>query len=445
MDIQQQYEMLFNMFDPLSGARLKNELSVVLRTFRFLKPKQETYIHNNGSSEMMVCLEGTLPITFKGSHYYIPIIIWIPRTYPTAAPICYVTPTKDMEIKRGHTSVEPSGQCQFPCLQQWNSNQSIMHILMTMSQVFSDEPPVFSVTKQAVNAASQEANNLQNSQVFPVANFPTGPALNQSRLSGYSQSLPPPPTYNDTMKSKSLGVPPPLQVPTPQNSGPMNGSGFYAYPISPPVNPSPPGQPPHILSRPVQPPLNIPQPPPSVEKPPSYAQSHALVNIKKRSDMEDTLRKKLEKHIQTLGDQNNTELERLFKIQGELSENSQKIADVINVLNENKGILGDNLQILNQSELQIDNVFAYINEDSFAIDDFVRPSDPLSNQMYQLVSEDLAIEDTIYVLDRGLNSGKIDLESYLKAVRSSSRQQFIIKATINKVAYEHKNPNGFPL
>lgn len=54
-------------------------------------------------------------------------------------------------------------------------------------------------------------------------------------------------------------------------------------------------------------------------------------------------------------------------------------------------------------------------------------------RLISLVAEDNAIEDTIYHLHRALNSGRIDLERFLKNARLLAEEQFMKRALINKI------------
>ncbi|GAA5954342.1 hypothetical protein JCM3765_004428 [Sporobolomyces pararoseus] len=69
------------------------------------------------------------------------------------------------------------------------------------------------------------------------------------------------------------------------------------------------------------------------------------------------------------------------------------------------------------------------------VDEIVCGSTVVYTQLLDLVAEDSALEDTIYALGRGLNSGtaNIDLDQFLKRVRALAREQFIKRATINKI------------
>ncbi|SCZ97415.1 BZ3500_MvSof-1268-A1-R1_Chr4-2g07199 [Microbotryum saponariae] len=69
------------------------------------------------------------------------------------------------------------------------------------------------------------------------------------------------------------------------------------------------------------------------------------------------------------------------------------------------------------------------------VDEIVCSSTIVYKQLLDLITEDAALEDTIYHLGRGLNSdvAKIDLDQFLKRVRSLARDQFIRRALINKI------------
>ena len=74
--------------------------------------------HENGQSELLVQLLGTLPVIFRGSTYNIPISIWVPHQYPSQPPIAFITPAKDMMIRPGN-HVDLAGRCYHPYLANW--------------------------------------------------------------------------------------------------------------------------------------------------------------------------------------------------------------------------------------------------------------------------------------------------------------------------------------
>ena len=54
-------------------------------------------------------------------------------------------------------------------------------------------------------------------------------------------------------------------------------------------------------------------------------------------------------------------------------------------------------------------------------------------RLFELVAEDAVIEDLLYYLLQGLVDNKMDIESYLKQVRSLSRDQFFKRALVKKM------------
>jgi ESCRT-I complex subunit TSG101 len=45
----------------------------------------------------------------------------------------------------------------------------------------------------------------------------------------------------------------------------------------------------------------------------------------------------------------------------------------------------------------------------------------------------MAIEDTFYILDKALTDGRIDLQNFVKIVRSLSRKQFYERALASRI------------
>lgn len=92
-------------------------------------------VFNDGTPMELVNLSGTIPVTYKGKFsgiifkkyllfiflgnvYNIPVCIWLMDTHPNNAPLCYVKPTSDMNIKVS-IFVDQNGKIYLPYLHDW--------------------------------------------------------------------------------------------------------------------------------------------------------------------------------------------------------------------------------------------------------------------------------------------------------------------------------------
>jgi len=67
------------------------------------------------------------------------------------------------------------------------------------------------------------------------------------------------------------------------------------------------------------------------------------------------------------------------------------------------------------------------------VDEVVCGISIVHNQLIDLVAEDNAIEDTIYHLSRALDAERIDLDRFLKSIRSLGREQYMKRALIERI------------
>jgi ESCRT-I complex subunit TSG101 len=69
-----------------------------------------------------------------------------------------------------------------------------------------------------------------------------------------------------------------------------------------------------------------------------------------------------------------------------------------------------------------------------SVDEVVCSISIVHNQLVDLVAEDNAISDTIYHVTRALDAERIDLDRYMKAVRSLAREQYMKRALIERIS-----------
>lgn len=119
------------------------DIMTALSNYRGLHPKVEKFTFNDGIEKSLICLKGTIPVNYRGSTYNIPVNFWILDTHPHHAPMCYVCPTSDMQI-RVSRHVDHTGKVYLPYLHEWRSPGSdLLGLIQICIIIFSDQPPVF--------------------------------------------------------------------------------------------------------------------------------------------------------------------------------------------------------------------------------------------------------------------------------------------------------------
>ncbi|KAJ1922644.1 suppressor protein stp22 of temperature-sensitive alpha-factor receptor and arginine permease [Tieghemiomyces parasiticus] len=96
-------------------------------------------------------------------------------------------------------------------------------------------------------------------------------------------------------------------------------------------------------------------------------------------------------------------------------------------IENNVGVLESKHQELVAQQERIDQIQPRMAAEVF------RGRQPAHEQLFQLVAEENALEDTIYYLGKALSLSRIDLPVYLRSVRSLAHDQFICRAHIQKV------------
>nr|XP_034334216.1 tumor susceptibility gene 101 protein-like isoform X2 [Crassostrea gigas] len=110
----------------------RRDVTNAISQFKDLLPSLDSFLFNDGNRKELLILQGTIPVTFKGSIYNIPIGIWILDTHPYNPPMVFIKPTSTMPIKPGR-NVDTNGKVDLPYLRDWR------YILIL---VFGEEPPI---------------------------------------------------------------------------------------------------------------------------------------------------------------------------------------------------------------------------------------------------------------------------------------------------------------
>ncbi|XP_042511777.1 protein ELC-like [Macadamia integrifolia] len=123
---------------------IRQQLHSLVDNYPSLQPKTATFTHNDGRTVNLLQAEGTIPMVYQGIVYNIPVIIWLMESYPRQPPCVYVTPTRDMIIKRPHQHVSPSGLVCHPYLHNWiYPSSNLVDLVRNLSHLFGRDPPLY--------------------------------------------------------------------------------------------------------------------------------------------------------------------------------------------------------------------------------------------------------------------------------------------------------------
>lgn len=404
-------------------ARL--EIIKTINQYRDLRPTFDPFVFNDGTQRELVQLEGTIPVTYKGNVYNIPISIWVMETHPYNPPMVFVKPTSTMQIKPGRY-VDTNGKVDMPFIREWkHPNSDLLSLVQILTFTFGEECPVFSRT-----SASRQPLTYPGQPPYP----PVG------------GTMPPYP-------SAGGGVP----VYPPQGGYPPypNPAGHSSYPPYPPVTQNssyPPPYPSHPANPPYSgPPASFPggYPPSQFNSQPPYPSMNnvadgpggmphlspggTVTEADLRASMLSAVEDKMKRRLRETFAQAQAEMDVLTKTQKDLTAGKQKLEMIISDLEKEKDEIEKNISLLKDKDKEVkDAIQKMESNENLSVDEAVVTTTPLYRQLVDAFAEEQAIEDAIYYLGEALRKNVIELESFLKRVRELSRKQFMLRATIQK-------------
>ncbi|XP_016150541.1 uncharacterized protein [Sinocyclocheilus grahami] len=161
-----------------------DDIKDVTTDFPHLQLYVNYYFYPNNDKKKLVYLGGTVPITYEGATYNIPVCIWIHETHPKNPPRCFVCPSPSMIINAKTSNVDANGRVLLHCLSNWKigwSNLSI--VLEEMIAAFQRETPLFAT--HPVRTPPQQAKHLPAELVVqpnPVLSYGSWPHTGSSSV-----------------------------------------------------------------------------------------------------------------------------------------------------------------------------------------------------------------------------------------------------------------------
>ncbi|KAE8216563.1 hypothetical protein CF327_g210 [Tilletia walkeri] len=460
-----------------NADRVYIDIDRVLIAFSSLSPRTEVYTHDDGRSQLLLELTGTIPIQYKGNTYHIPVSFWIPHGYPREPPIVYVTPTTTMLVRKGK-HVDPNGRVSVDYLDVWSRKPeacNLIDLIHACREIFSQQPPVYAKPPPSAattaGPSSQAASTSQSSQQPQRQPPPLPPATTPSHSQQphpQSQPQPPPPPLPSSVNAAASptlpssqpgggGGPPPRPPPPPgqfHRASPIPAPAQTFTPPPPPSNHAPPPRPPPPPVRasllddddaggrrfsPVSGSTHLPpggqeqqqQAHPAPGPAPPRPLNPELLNL------HSNLHTRLSTTLTSLSTALSTSNSQLAVLVSDLERGGEAIQDervrleaVRDVCWGRAGRVGEVLEGAGRWRGDVEGREGG-RED---VDRFVVATSLVGNQLLTLVAEDHALEDTLYQLGRALNAERIDLDRFLKQTRHLAREQFMRRALARKIS-----------
>lgn len=427
---------------------IRQHLLDAVQDFPSLTLKTQKYTHTDGRTVPLLMADGTLPMYYQGVKYNIPVSLWLPDRYPNVPPIMYVVPTPDMIIKPRHAFVDASGVVSSAYLRNWSQPHSTLMIMCNdVSIQFGQDPPLFSKPPGWVPPApTQSQHSLQKP--------PQQPSRTQSPAKQQAEP------HHHTFQAENPMYPR-SQTPSPEPSGqgPINyapaniwGSAMAAHQAAAggahTPNPTPSTStfqtpPSSQHSYPPQ------QPQQHKQQQPSADPSAAVIKDAFRKAATAALTKRLQSSIAAATTAAGSELDSLFNVQAQLTQRGEEIRKGVAALQREREALEAGVLDMSGKTVALDRWLAdneaKIPEGDVDADTAIVAADPLCQQALDCQAEDMAIEDTLYALERALTDGQLPSDVYLKQVRSLCRKQFFVRALGMKVAtrqHKHATPGS---
>lgn len=424
--------------------RVYGDVIDLLTRYPSLSPRTKVFSFEDGRSELLLCIHGTLPVRFRNAGYNTPITLWVDKVYPVSRPLAFVTPSPEMGIRAGN-HVDPNGAIYHPLLAYWDAKKTIVELAELLREVFGAEMPVYART-----AKQNGDKDFYGSTSPPPPPLPPAPHRANSPASPIhpSSPIPPPrPNYNA----------PPPKPPLPPRLLPGPSTAYSTSPAPPPPREYSPSfeRPPTTQ---LQPRPSSTQLPPSWQAParrPSPTRptidildlQDALTatsapplpeNPARRAQFEE-LNKRLCRRAETSTEKTTTMLESAKQVRERLVATETRLELETNELRRIEEACTRDTAILQERINAAEGVTRdALQSDEVDIDKILVGSRVVYNQIYDLVCADLAIDDTIYALGIAHERECITFDVFLRHVRILAREQFLKKALLAKIREQTK-------
>ena len=367
-------------------SRIDRDASSLLRSSvgHHLVPIIDSLFENDGKSHQTLCLQGTVAIHFRGATYQQLVDLYLPAAYPNRPPICFVRLAPNMYIKDAHQHVGADGQVYLPYLHEWKpQSHNLVEMVVAMSSTFSADPPVFS-------------------------RAPPPPS--------------PPPDYHmafadskETRRARPEGT---TTFITQQKEDQWLKEAEEA-------------------SR-----LEAVE---AAKKIAEEAECERQLAIQEEFDaknfasVKDRVKRKIIMHLTNLTQNTEISIQSDWQDKQMLEQSAERLECQFKDLIGTKVALEQAVNQVDQSTIHINTWLEHAEakdqeETEISIDDLITPASTIHKQMLDLAAENISLTDAMYFLDQALHQSTIDMQIYLKEIRTLAKKQFLVKAHLLKIS-----------
>jgi ESCRT-I complex subunit TSG101 len=358
-----------------------------------LIPGIAALVENDGNTCHCLVLQGTIAIVFRGNTYQLLVDIYLPPGYPIRPPVSYVRLTENMYLKENHPHVGSDGMVYMHYLHEWNPrDHTLIEMVVAMSSIFSADPPVFTRS--------------------------TPPPPPPPPSSASTDSMPPPPAYSDAGFDSHIA----------SHQQSAESERFRREQAE------------AILASEAEEANRVAEAARKAaeaeEENKRQVAAQKQWEEQKTDQIRNQVREKLRNHLLELSNQTRQHVESDWRDQHKLERAQETIAEEIDFLEKTKANLEEGISITDKKTMEIEKWLEDskdLTKKEVPVDDLCQPSSKLHSQMLELSTENAALTDALYFLDRGFYMGQMDCTTHLKSVRKLAKRQFLVRAHLMKI------------
>lgn len=165
-------------------ANMISEITTTDKTCKYFKINKSK---SDNSTEIILALRLMIPTLYSGLKYEIPIIIYLPKTFPFSPPEIFIEKfSKDIEINPNNKCVDPNtGKIITKGIQTWNSYSFLPSIIKEINFSFNQVFPVYQAKKDVGSEKSSESI----SSTSPGSSIKTTPIYPEQNIEGINAAI----------------------------------------------------------------------------------------------------------------------------------------------------------------------------------------------------------------------------------------------------------------